>query len=1195
MDVYNQLLLQQLAPFIKINDSKCQSDITSQLRSNFNKYNILNSVWDNSIIKNRLLTTNYLIEFTDAWDIPVQLKPPSEDREDNANEVHSILSPFNPLSDIYPNGIISEDWFKKYIQNLPFAYVAAFPLPELVHDDGALIRELNELRVKYLAYGIKFVCILVSTSINPNDVDERVDKIRQQSGLPRLHGLLYLHANASKNVNLARDLTVLVTSLLSNLKHPSFEFYQQIEAKIKQRNKKYYSYPSAAKVQSKIVLTPTFLETRNLIKQGILIQFSSPHNVELSLKYLIPAYDNLIDLVRENFQSQQEDIEQHDMKLYTHFRLLLDVLAFHIVRCYLAAEDPISALRKHKTHIASVIEAVHFSPSTNYYLSEINNWISIQYQWLAQLLELIPQSIRVEPNPKKFGNTTTFYFGGVQFIDNGLKYDIITKPGLLYLKAAEYLDKVKVSKKQNKKNELHYKLLPEYEEPVTKQKKKLALLSKAKSCFVDSSPTSVDYKSEAANFDSFINYVNWIIAEEYFKLDDFKTAIEFYKLCNSLTNPLILQRIFECIEQISGSDKEALEIAIQISSIKSPILQVFDSNIAKTLNLENIKRVDCKLFEVTPLILNKHQSTTTYLYDECLFQIKLQPSVNFEKLNKLLQKKEIKIKVEEIKINFNTVAGFKDTLLKRLDSLPSTALQLVTLDEDFTGLFKIDFFNSSEAKIFEFTQVAEKIGKAQIRSIELETILEIDDANSISHTQSVEFETKSSIDEASETLFHNIKYYINNRTSESLLDYRFKNVRLNGESAYSVNVVPVRPKVNLDIKDPLKSLIMGEKVKLNILLDVEKRKGVDYNALSIVSDIKLSGGDSDDYTIRTSWNDLKDDEPLKLSEDSPDMVLLNLSIQSRPSIELKEGIKLMLNFKFVQETNTENTEGDVNIPTLFDISNFEFDLVKEPFELKYGIAPRYRNQMGAENDMPNPFIINKGSSISMPVATRAWIGNVTFSSRLSSSIDIISTNINIKSMNPEVQLDCLGLTVPQVHALPEPQTFSRSFVTTSKTGFTHRNVVVSSVGTIFWKRKNSEIINEFKSIYWEVTLPLADPRVLLMVKKGDDDSVWNLHYVIENPTPRIFSFSTQLLDEQDSGWGYIDELNLVPFVQPPFPVLPFLRHAIDFYAKYGGSKEEKMVKLPQLKVFDINYKVGLPTLSVSEDVTSVEGLLYFKK
>lgn len=128
MDIYNQLLLQQLAPFVKVNYSECLADITSQLRSNFDKYNISNSAWDNSILKNRLLATNYIIEFTESWDISVPLKQPLPDgEEDRTSEVHSIFSPFNPSSDIYPNGIISENWFKKYICDLPCSYIAVFP------------------------------------------------------------------------------------------------------------------------------------------------------------------------------------------------------------------------------------------------------------------------------------------------------------------------------------------------------------------------------------------------------------------------------------------------------------------------------------------------------------------------------------------------------------------------------------------------------------------------------------------------------------------------------------------------------------------------------------------------------------------------------------------------------------------------------------------------------------------------------------------------------------------------------------------------------------------------------------------------------------------------------------------------------------------------------------------------------------
>ena len=90
--------------------------------------------------------------------------------------------------------------------------------------------------------------------------------------------------------------------------------------------------------------------------------------------------------------------------------------------------------------------------------------------------------------------------------------------------------------------------------------------------------------------------------------------------------------------------------------------------------------------------------------------------------------------------------------------------------------------------------------------------------------------------------------------------------------------------------------------------------------------------------------------------------------------------------------------------------------------------------------------------------------------------------------------------------------------------------------------------------------------------------------------------------------------------QPPFPVLPFSRHYMDFIGEYlpalegmsdsnsnlGCGSESGCgsrsgcglgLKLPKFKVFDVQYKVTLPIVSVLKDITSIPkntGNLYYK-
>lgn len=342
MENYNPLFLQQLVPllFFQIEES---SEVVSNLVKTFDQFNIKDAIWDNSIIKNRLLNIKYRIKVIEA---PEYQLPEGAKRKTNEDE-HSIISPFNTKSDLFPNGILSEKWFKKYIEDLPFASIVTFKLGQAIENDDELAERINSLKNAYQESRVNLVVIIVSDSEDINADDDRINKLRQATGLPKLTGLIYLNTCPD---TVRRDSEILVSSILSNLKSVAVDFYSSIENKVKQRHKKYYSCPSTSNIDTKIELTPMFLETRNLIKQGILHQLSHPHNLESSLKFLEYAYQDMIELSRDSFANliNEDSVSRHDLLLYEQFRTFIDVIAFHIVRGYLSLEEPISALKNIK-------------------------------------------------------------------------------------------------------------------------------------------------------------------------------------------------------------------------------------------------------------------------------------------------------------------------------------------------------------------------------------------------------------------------------------------------------------------------------------------------------------------------------------------------------------------------------------------------------------------------------------------------------------------------------------------------------------------------------------------------------------------------------------------------------------------------------------------------------------------------------
>ncbi|CAK7905878.1 hypothetical protein CAAN1_14S02938 [[Candida] anglica] len=1133
MDHYNLVFLQQLVPYLQICLSEGSNDAVSHLRSNFEKHNISNTLWDNSIIKARLSSARFLITAKDSLETPKTLSPKRSD----IGEVHSILSPFNPESDIYPNGIISEGWFEKYTQRVPFAFVATFSLPPASGDQefpelDPLVQKITLLRQQFQAQNIRFVVIIISSG----NEELRIQHLRSQTELPRLTGLLYLEDGD----HLERDSAVLVSTLLSNLRTVATEFYASIEHKVKQRHRKYYSYPAANKTNTNIELAPIFLETRILIKQAMLMQLTHPHNVESSLKFLLLAYDNMIELIKGSFEYQDKvaSLLPHDQILYRQFCNLVDILSFHIVRCYFAMEDPVAALRRHENHIVKVLG---LKPAREV------NWVSIQYELLAELAQLVPQSIRssytetktMNKISSKYGRSTLFY-GGIEFQEKNM--DIMSHPGLLYMKAAS---SIAIGK--------------DVQESTMSNGAKVTLLEKAVDSFEDNS--------------SYKEYVRWLIAEEYLKSGDINSAITNYKLCKGLPESLrhgVLLRLFECYQRTNDTEG-IISTAIKLTSMGKNISMSYISPLKEIKGLSVDTTVD-HLLRVTPLLLNKTlKNIETYAFDECVSQIVLQPVIDMVNLNKLLGV-ELKLIVNEIKVRYSG-SIFNDVTLKNpkevlINSGPVQVIKLVdSTDGIATGEINIQFDKSDQIAL-QFSQIAKKVGLLSIESITIDSML-------ISENIKISCKEVIIFDETERSISHHQDFYNFVEGAKTLSESFHQSIRLNGSATHQLQILPVKPEVSVSVSNPQTSIIIGEMVQLPIKIDFKEKDGVDYNKLSILSNLKITGSGVSSLSTRTHWENLKDDAPLNLTNvANGEVKILNVSIQNPPSITNLVGqLNLMVELRLIEQEVEEGKEDEdreqLQIPlTSYDLTSFGFEVIKVPFECNYKISPTYRSGKDVD-DMPNPFVLQNTTSVTMPVATRAWLGQVEIPSN---DIEIVSAEMAVRSMNPEVQVKPVKSS-----CLSDKRLVSVLFTTASKSGFSHRNVIVCSRCTIKWKRSGSQSVHEYKTKEWDTTLPLSDPRVLLTIEQDDKKKNTRLRYVLENPTARIFSFTTQLVYE--SPWELIEELQLTPVVQPAFPVLPFTRHVLDYHFHNDTPDGTPM---PSLRVYDVNYKVNLPTLTIEQ-------------
>lgn len=663
---------------------------------------------------------------------------------------------------------------------------------------------------------------------------------------------------------------------------------------------------------------------------------------------------------------------------------------------------------------------------------------------------------------------------------------------------------------------------------------------------------------------------------------------------------------------------------LQINSLKAIV-----SN-SDTIDLNSLGSASIDIFQMDVLLFNDKFNTMkakeTVLYDSCVCQLVLEPTLNLNTLKKIFSNLgddvlvELSIKKAEIKFsgvgNKRNTKAFKNVHLEEglnvSQNLDLQRIELEDKDNTLRGKFNVKISNNdarAEPKVIQFLQPAQKAGTDMIESITLDSEITIISKDHKLVLAKKEVRSFGDIDSGSICL-HKWVY----STEGGMLNK--KAIRLPNQAPHAIKILPLKPDVIVTMATSnMSSIIIGEKFSIPFEIEFKnpKNQKVNYKKILLSPNVKIiadeyENGSSSLLTTQVNWDSLKDDEPLSLqslvSNDQESKVhKLNICILN-PSLNvanegksINKSLRLSIDLKtLVSEDTGENIEGgdeDEEL-TIYDTADYTLSVVNAPFECKFTISPRYRNDDAI--DMPCPFVISeskegalnseKVNNYSMPISTRLWLGKLSLVDNLMQSekqneLQIMETDVSLKSKNLELFVETVDTPTDR-----SSDNITQLFTTKSKNGFSHRNVSISAAVNIKWKRKENTTINEFKSDEWEIVLPLSDPRVLF-------DLVFELQnrakfkYIIENPTPRLFMFATQLSTEEIDDrlkWQFDDDRNIVPLKQATFPVLPFNRNVIEFYAKLTNNSDEKLVALPQFKVFDVHYKVTLPTLAVCENV-----------
>lgn len=1164
MEYYSPVHTQQLAPLIAL--ALGTGNVATLLRKHFDDANIGSRYWDNVIIKNRLLNAKYILRYVDSEAAAAKAILVHKRLHSGG---HNELSPFNAQSDLFPNGILSTRWFRKYAEDFPFAVVAVYELGDDASRDEVLGASLASLRAKYHDLGVRFLAIITSSATNVDADAERTALLRQSSGLPRLSGLFYLNSNPE---TLERDCGVLASSIFSTLRASATDFYSLIEHRVKQRYKKYYTLP-LTKVDTAVALTPKFLEVRCLIKQAMLSQLIHPHNVESSLSTLEQSYESLTGLLRElNLTFLLPTVSLHDLELYLQWRTLLDVIAIHLIRGYFSIEEPVAALRKHEAHIASVSDLISDKPT-----SEQQVWKSVQYQWLADLMRAIPPSIlkdlhSIQKTKNKSNANSVAYFGGITFHDTFYGKVVTTIP-LIYAKAATQLTDVEYASSPT-----NFPVV--FDSTSAIRNHKIELLKAAKL-----------YEEEGTKREGYNDLYDWQIAEEYMLEKNYEQAIEHYRsistkgklLWGAIAN-VVNQRILEATRQLGSTNQLLQQLArLSISSESGSKLPDLSSLFANEKSLKVQLDGDFQLLNIQLAITNENASLECHAYDAIISQLDIISKFDNLRFQQAYPGADVSLVLEQLLIKQGertiNVAGLgNDELL-----IQTSTVTDLTVNFNFSKLeegLKLRVREVVvEPGIYEITEIT-----AQLKII----IAKGDSTIELVQLEKHEFDSTK------------LQYSVNVFSQGPDHALVPKVLRMEGTSSTRLYLKPYRPEIGVKLTFPFASAIVGEKFDLSFTLSFAKPPIEKFSFKAVNIEVKTrvleDGIETEDLRVQENWESLKDDESLDIldfvsSSDETCKKTLQVGISRPPSVTALK--RRNLSVLFAINLVVIEASGEVSI---YELDSYTLPVMAEPFGTELAVFPRARED--GTLPMPNPFVIGAlledSNNFSMPLPSRTWAAKVTTNDVLqllqSGLIEITQVQISMKSKNPEVAVDSESAVVRR------DQLYEQLFLTSSKYRFAYRNVKVVTSAVFNWKRKDGAVENTYETEEWEITLPLQDPRVLLLLVR--EEAKVELKYTIENPTPRILTFATTMSTESAAmkgiNWGLDDVVNIVPLKQSAFPVLPFSQHTMRFTGKYHMEEASDKVELPHFQVYDVNYKVNLPTLSLEEDIEATESALIMK-
>ncbi|KAK9235602.1 Gryzun, putative trafficking through golgi-domain-containing protein [Lipomyces kononenkoae] len=1070
--------------------------------------------------------------------------------------VHSPLSPLSPESPLFPDGIISQSWLRKYRSSLPAVFVSFHEIStesdvaksKSSHDND-LIQEINDLKKQFSERNVKFVAVVVSQKgiLQSIDLNDRISYLRKNTGLDAKSGLFFLPPCSPL------EIQAFAKELKQALYPFALDFYSTLLKHA--RRKRGRNGGSQSPPLPNGQLSAAGWNIRYEFKQAAFAEYRQEQDVAIKLYGI--AYESLLDYF---------DSIAINSPRWNEARMLLDAVAFKILKCNLYQCQPVMAQKVFNVHIESVTALVERKVSTKDTYSYFA-WKAQQYWLLAQLLDLVPEDISPRSVPFTGGNSMVV---GPDFPSA----NVLHHCGFQYLCAARLT--VERSRRANAKSssgpiDLYLVPPPGQEQNFDHMRLVLILLETAYTRFSNGDGSQTRMQAYIAHEIAQINFKegNHVDALKYFHLAESEYRREkWYTILGSMISEAIVSarrcgNKFELVKlQLEDLSKEFAPWNSDVANISDFLNGSEDAGETPVYTVDSDSIVSFVDAHFAFMAAEAHLATT--VVGQLTVRSQHTPVVG-------------SVRISSLQLNFT--GGMRPIVVTHDNNLPSSRAQKLEISDitaEFSNCNANLVFQPGEVRTFEISLPVKTLGTFTASSLT---------AKFEERSFTAKLEVKLATVPLDEALS---KWWIEDGG-------KLYSQRLTSSLPRSINIIPKQPHVDIisSFKGPA---YIGE--KLTIPLTITSREDEDLKLSVTVNCQNVEG----QLNVPITWIDSdSSSDTIELGTVGPTSSVQCKSSISMPTTVCDLVVDVTVTYQLLSEPDITITKSHtIDLPVIF------------PFQVSYDLTPGIYPRR-----WPSPFFVYNLESHSPPI-TKRWC--------LSAIIDAVDLqHLEIRDYDFGLS-NLLGVSCELLDdkpkALPRDGSSSDAYRYNFMMDVTNDDPMEKRIATadahlrLSWRRTDmasgfdEKVDNSFTLPTLKLTFPLLEPRVLMDVKSTSPENV-HLVYFIENATSHLLTFSVTLDLNTDMSLSYpirhqmrqqsylkdFDERDRAS-VQEKIPlqhanfayegakqvgvrVLPYTARRLN-YELLPLAVTSGWQRVPALRVYDTHFKKSLSVFPASE-------------